>query len=262
LSTQAPPRTDPKLPPGESPLDPRTLHAFLACMSEDMILVGGQALSFWMQRFHIEADGMAISNDGDALGEMHEAMRIAQTLGAHVVVPRPTALTALNAQIRVPTPGAHAQRNIDLLHLLYTTSGLAKSHEFTARVRQNAVKIELEPGLVFKVMHPLDVLESRAHNAVGLVDDKGPHVVTQARWGIAVGAEALRRAALAQKFGAERLGALVQRLIRLARSSVGRRLLAEHGLDVLEAVDVPFLRQHRPEIVRQLEQVTAARDAA
>ena len=65
--------TQPVLPPDEAPLDEKTVDLFLSNMGTDMVLVGGQALAFWMSRFGIEQNGVAISNDGDALGAVARA---------------------------------------------------------------------------------------------------------------------------------------------------------------------------------------------
>lgn len=62
--------TQPALPDDEEPLDAKTLDAFLSSMGTDMVLVGGQALGFWMERFAIPYKGAVISNDGDALGSI------------------------------------------------------------------------------------------------------------------------------------------------------------------------------------------------
>ncbi len=56
--------TQPVLPPDEAPLDEETVDLFLSNMGTDMVLVEGQALAFWMSRFGIEQNGVAISNAG------------------------------------------------------------------------------------------------------------------------------------------------------------------------------------------------------
>jgi hypothetical protein len=70
-----------------------------------------------MARYKLRPDAAVISNDGDALGSK--------------------------------------VRNVDVLHLLYTTSGLKKSNEFTQRVRNNAVTVRLDEDVQIRIMHPL-----------------------------------------------------------------------------------------------------------
>ena len=219
--------TRPKLPLGEAPLDAASVERLLANLGADMVLVGGQALAFWMSRFDIDAEGVAISNDGDALGSVERATQLAASLQARLELPAPTSRTAIVAQLRLPSPGG-GMRNIDVLHQLYTIAGPRKSAEFTRRVISNSIEVEWQSGRVIRVMEPFDVLESRAQNAVGLFEDKGPHVVTQARWAVLVAREALLR--LAQDSAStDRLGTKLQRVYTLARSQVGKRLLAERG---------------------------------
>lgn len=250
--------TAPRLPADEAPFDQATLDAFLRSMSTNMVLVGGQALAFWMNRYGIHSEGATISNDGDALGDVRMSRALAERLRATLVLPDAAALTSLVAQLRIPVQGGKV-RNVDVLHLLYTTSGLKKSGEFTRRVRRNAVTVRIEPGFELRIMHPLDVLESRAHNAVGLVAEKGDHVVTQAGWSIAVARAALTRMAGDPAGAVERVGVHVQRVFRLWKSAVGQRLWEEHGLCVLDAIDDEALLAAHPRLETQLVNVAKAR---
>jgi hypothetical protein len=108
-----------------------------------------------------------------------------------------------------------------------------------------------------RVMHPLDVLASRAHNAAGLLDDKGPHVVTQLLWAVDVARQALLRVLASAQPGRERPGRLVQEVHTLALSAVGRRVLKSHGVELLDALPLEDI-ERRPELARQLEAVRAA----
>ncbi len=255
--------TQPLLPEDEAPLDAATLEAFLSDMGTDMVLVGGQALAFWMDRYGVMPGSAVISNDGDALGDLERAQRIATTLHAALLTPEVDALTSLVAQIRVPAGPDGKVRNIDVLHLLYTVSGLRKSHEFTQAVRRDSVEIEWKPGHRIRVMHPLHVLDSRVQNAVGLLASKGLHVVTQAIWAVDVAREAIRRV-LQQPGEDERLGAMIRQVHGLARSRAGRQVLREHGIEVLDAIPVGEIRAsapvHEPQ-VRAVERAMAGRAA-
>jgi len=249
--------TQPLLPNDEAPLDAATLDAFLKGMGTEMVLVGGQALAFWMDRYGIEPHGAVISNDGDVLGQVDRAQRIAHGLRAALVKPDSRALTSLVAQIRIPVGGDGRVRNIDVLHLLYTVSGLSKSKDFTEAVWRESVEMEWKPGHRIRVMHPLHVLDSRVQNAVGLLDDKGPHVLTQAEWAVQVARAAILRV-LHHPGEDERLGALIQWVYKLAQSRAGRQLMREHGIETLQAVPVEELRAKTPQHERQLLAVERA----
>lgn len=249
--------TRPVLPLGEEPLDARSIDLLLSHMGTDMVLVGGQALAFWMDRFGIPADGAAISNDGDALGDAARAHDLAQALEAKLVLPARTVRTSLAAQLRLRVAGGK-ERNIDVLHKLYTIGGLRKSSDFTKRVLRDSVDVEWRRGKFIRVMDPFDVLESRVHNAVGLHDEKGPHVLTQARWAVDVVRAALLRIAASGRNSTERLVEKIQRIYSLARSPAGKRLWSEHRIELLGAVDVDALREAAPPHARQLDAVQRA----
>ena len=257
------PRTEPALAQDEAPLDAATLDAFLQDMGTDMVLVGGQALAFWMDRYGVASTAAAISNDGDALGNLERAQRIAAKLRAALLTPDRNALTSLVAQIRIPTGSAGKVRNIDILHLLFTISGLRKSREFTHAVWRESVEIEWKLGHRIRVMHPLHVLDSRVQNAVGLLEAKGPHVVTQAIWAVDVAREAIRRV-LRMPAETERLGGFIRQVHNLARSRAGRRILYQHGIEVLDAIPMKEIRvsapAHEPQL-RAIERSMADRAA-
>ncbi|MEO8299806.1 MAG: hypothetical protein ABI574_18580 [Burkholderiales bacterium] len=255
------PATQPLLPEDEAPLDAATLNEFLKGMGTDMVLVGGQALAFWMDRYGVSPAAAAISNDGDVLGKLVRAQSIAKQLRAALLTPQPEALTALVAQIRIPTGSDGKVRNIDVLHLLFTVSGLRKSREFTQAVWRDSVEIEWKPGHRIRVMHPLHVLDARVQNAAGLLESKGLHVVTQAIWAVDVAREAMRRV-LHQPGQTQRLGAMLRQVHTLARSRAGRQVLREHGIEVLDAVPIGEIRAaapvHEPQL-RAIERTMALR---
>jgi hypothetical protein len=251
------PATQPMLPDDEAPLDAATLDAFLQGMGTDMVLVGGQALAFWMDRYGVMPAQAAVSNDGDALGKLERAQRIATDLRAALLAPQAHELTSLVAQIRVPTGLQGKVRNIDVLHMLYTVSGLRKSREFTQAVWRESPEMEWKPGHRIRVMHPLHVLDSRVQNAVGLLETKGPHVVTQAVWAVDVAREAFRRV-LQQPHEGKRLGAMTRQVHNLARSRAGRQILREHGIEVLDAVPIEEIRAVAPVREPQLRAIERA----
>lgn len=227
-----------------------------------MILVGGQALAFWMDRYGLRPTGALISADGDALGTLESARQLARQLRAEMVAAPPTAMTALIAQVRVPQPGGKAA-NVDILHKLFALGGLRKSAEFTKRVIAHSVKVEWGERIVFRVMDPFDVLSSRVQNAAGLLEDKGPHVLTQARWAIKVAKAALMKLAKAgaapDTTSTKRLGAALKSIYALAHSAAGRKILKEHRIEVLDAVDIDKLVKLSPAHAPQLKRLAHAR---
>lgn len=268
--------TRPKLNASEVPLDPETTRRFISSLGADLVLVGGQALAFWMNRFDIDlsdlSDGAAITNDGDALGKLQAAKTLSKRLGGNLLIPPATRLTSIVAQVLLPKGDGKAA-NIDILHLLYTTGGLKKSREFTNRVIERSVEVQLEDGIIFRVMDPFDVLDSRVQNAAGLLEDKGPHVLTQAQWAIQVASAVLLVMARSSPAtdtadtadtadtDVKRLGAAISSIFKLAHSKAGLAVWRDHQIDVLAAIDVKKLKRLSPAHEKQLTRVHEAQRA-
>jgi hypothetical protein len=248
--------TSPKLPADESPLTDAQIERIFANAGEEMVLIGGQALHFWMRRFGISARGLSVSNDADFLGNVQQAGALADRLGAHFQKPPASALTALVAQVRLPLRNG-LFGNIDVLHQLYTTSTPKKTVEFTQRVKRNAMTVKWSEDAYIRVMDPFDLLESRIQNAVGFANEqmKGAHVITQAHWAIEVAKAALFLLASGDDEFTSRVGHKIQQIVRLARSSPGRRAWSELGLDVLEAIDADLIQAMAPTSAVQLTHV-------
>lgn len=255
--------TKPRLDPGEVPLDAETVRRLIASLGDDMILVGGQALAFWMHRYGVSTNEAVVSNDGDALGARGAAETLARRLGGKLLVPPASARTSLVAQVRLRRADGKVA-NVDVLHKLYTTGGLKKSGDFTRHVIERSVEVELENGVRFRVMDPFDVLDSRVQNAAGLLEEKGRHVLTQARWAIQLASAVLLKLAKTRRpsdTAVKRLGSALSDIFKLAHSQAGRTLWMDHGIDVLEAIEVQALQKLAPVHEKQLEKVLDARRA-
>jgi hypothetical protein len=146
----------------EAYMPPELVLRVLASAGDDVVLVGGQALAFWMDRFGVRhpAKLPAVSRDVDFFtpnaansAPLKEFARAIQ--GKAVVLP-PEAVTALIGSAVAPADQDRVY-NVDLLH---SVTGLSR-----AEIGANAVLVTLEglPG-PFRVMHPLHVLQSRNAN--------------------------------------------------------------------------------------------------
>lgn len=243
-------RTKPRLPVDEVPIDRAVLSRILALAPGEMILVGGQALAFWMIRFGIgpKPGGdspmlAAVSSDVDFLGSIEHALVLAQGLGARLVKPDQLAMTSLVGQIRI-NASSGLEYNVDVLHQIFDIGGLRKSIAFTRRVRKRAALVQMEDGKTVRILHPVDVLASRVQNAAGLLDAKGPHVITQARWAIKVARHALERLAKSREPHADRPGQLASEVFRLATSRAGRIMWDAYQLEIADAIPFAMLIEH------------------
>lgn len=251
--------TKPIIALDEAPLDRAMMARIIASADPGMVLVGGQALAFWMDRYGVgpkEKSGAAfdirVTTDADFLGSLAHAQRLARALHATVRKPNAKAMTALVAQIRIDA-GAGLAHNVDVMHQIYDVGGLRKSIELTARARSRAVKVATAAGNVLQILHPMDVLASRIHNAAGLAHIKGGHVLTQARWGIKVARIAIERLAVSNGASRERPGVLAQETARLALSRAGRMVFETHGIETAEAIPFSILIVHVDGFQRQAD---------
>lgn len=128
----------------------------------DVVLVGGQALAFWMDRLGVPApdDLPAVSRDVDFFtrdpANATPLREFARALGGRAEVLPPDTISALIGSAMAPAPD-DAIYNVDLLHALV---GLQREE-----VERNAVAARI-PGVEtrLRVMHPLHVLQSRNAN--------------------------------------------------------------------------------------------------
>lgn len=239
--------TKPHVPIDQAPIDRAMMTRIIENVPAEMVLVGGQALALWMIRYGIgprekpdESFNSKVTADADFLGSLEHATQLARALSARITTPNRRALTALVAQIRIRAPSG-LEHNIDVLHQIYDAGGLKASVELTRRAISRAALAETEGGKQIRILHPLDVLASRIHNAAGLTQSKGEHVLTQARWGIKVARIAVERVVSAVDHTTERPGALAREIERLASCRAGRNAYAEHAIETADAIPFDLL---------------------
>ena len=151
----------------EAYLPPELVDRVLRSAQADVVLVGGQALAFWMDRYGIEhaLHRPAVSRDIDFLtpdatntAPLH---RFARAIGGQAKIQPMRAITALIGSAVAPAEGELVY-NVDLLHSVF---GLDRDD-----VMANAMEVRTRDGVRFRVMHPLDVLQSRNVNLHNLRD--------------------------------------------------------------------------------------------
>jgi hypothetical protein len=152
---------------GEAYMPPDLVARVLASAGEDVVLVGGQALAFWMARFGIRdpEDRPAVSRDVDFLtadaANVAPLHRFARAIRGEARILGERAITALIGSAIAPA-GEDRVYNVDLLHAVI---GLERE-----AVMENAMTVTTRDGTRFRVMHPLDLLQSRNINLHKLRD--------------------------------------------------------------------------------------------
>jgi hypothetical protein len=241
------------LPEKEIPISQELLADVLSSISPESVLVGGQALAFWVSHYDIplQTDVLvgAISDDADILGFREDVERIARKVnGSPHLMPR-SAITALIGQVRIPVHDGEYV-NVDVLDQLVGVSA------FDARQHASVVTLR---GVEFLVMHPIDVFESRIKNLGQLRDKQNPEGIEQARLGVQVAARYIRELAESGKEGQTHARKVIEHLVKIAKSSAGRRVAREFGVQLSAAIPAYVITSKRfheirwPQIAKELQ---------
>jgi hypothetical protein len=151
----------------------------------DVVLIGGQALAYWMGHYAIHAPSSAapaISRDVDFFtrnaANTDPLTHFARAIHGRAEVSDPRGLSALIGSAIAPAEEGRIY-NVDLLH---DVVGLKRD-----RIEANAVSVPV-PGtsIMLRVMHPLDVLQSRNANLHTLVEKQDETGQLQLRLAIEV----------------------------------------------------------------------------
>lgn len=202
-----------------------------ACGGE-ALLVGGQALSVWAQHFDVPMGNhvAATTADADFLGSADTARKLADALqgqGWQLWQPTLDDATTQTAKLskKVEDEGI---KQIDFLSQL---TGLDAD-----RVRRRAASLTLADGTSLKVMHPLDVLESRLYNLARLPRKRTPQGVAQVRLSIEVIARYLESRVDAED--SRPLLKAIEHVVRVAQDKQLDSVFHDYDLDPLRAIPV------------------------
>ena len=239
--------TDPK----ESFFTLEQLERLLSNADQTTVLVGGQALVFWVDRYGVsispERLAEGISSDADFLGDRKVVGRLADGVRGKASYPSEHEITALVGQVTIHLNEGEFL-NIDVISRIVGIDADA--------VRKRAVEAQLG-NVQFLVMHPLDVLQSRVENLAQIPDKRTEEGIDQARLAIAV-AKSYIKAITAEPDGQRLALKAIEHVVRIGKSGAGRMASREFGIEFLAAIPVhliknnSFLAQRWPRIVEEL----------
>ncbi len=218
----------------EAPLTPEDVRKILGICSPAGLLVGGQALAFWADHLGVERPGSLVSGvtaDADFIGDAVLATTLGKRLGWETWIPSLDGST--------PQTGKVTQR---------TESGAVKQVDFlsgvvgltTKDLVRRAVEMHVPDIGHLRVIHPLDVLDSRIQNLHALPEKRNEAGIAQARLAVSVA-----RAFIAREIAArgERVGVkLLERTAEMAMDIASVRVFLLYGIDPLEAVPLEEFR--------------------
>ena len=249
--------TEPRLP--ELALTEEEVDEILRSCNGRALLVGGQALAFWAQYYGITPLGVLganVTSDADFLGSADVAHELAEVLkpkGWRYWRASMDDATAQTAKLSKRVEG----QGIKQIDFLGNIVGLDSE-----RIKRRAVTLHLADGTQVKVLHPLDVLESRLKNLAALPSKRNGQGIAHARLAIDITGAFLEQ--LAREDNGRLLLNAIERVARIAQDKSLEPVFHEFKLDPLAAVpadQVPseeFRTQRWPRI---LELTKAQRQA-
>ncbi len=218
----------------EVPISKDIVLKLLSHIPRDLVLVGGQALAFWLDHYSIEPtspgseDEAYVSLDADFLGKRAHVKVLADIVAGKTSYPPRTAMTILCGQVFVINDVDKTFMNIDVIHRI----GNLDSEAVRARAVEASVK-----GRTFFVMHPLDVLVSRVENYRGIKEKQNRNGLRQ----IELSIEVARRYVL-EAIGRDESVAIkaIEKIAETARSAAGI-FARKHGVEIYEAISTEVL---------------------
>jgi hypothetical protein len=222
-----------------------------------LVLVGGQAVSFWAEHYRDRlpssvAFHQLASRDVDFCGSRDAVLECAKRLGAVPHLPDIDKMDAVNAgRLSVLQDGG--QWDIDFL---INPFGLDHDDVFATSVPIQVLDDNgNDTGVMFRVLHPLRSMESRLRNVLGLPGYNNPHALAQLQASVFSAREFIR-----DLLGENQRAALkaAERVFRFVSHDMdGRRALVETGTDLMDAIpvdDMPerFRVQRYPQMIKAL----------
>jgi hypothetical protein len=217
-------------------IPPDVVATLLDAAGPELVLVGGQSLAVWMDRYGVSMpEGFEyVSKDVDFLAasaaDRESVRRLAKALGGHSVFPlQRAALTSLVGQA-VKDVAEDEVFNVDVLHKMWGAKDDVRARSLVVGEAPHA----------YRVLHPLDVLKSRLDNLYGLKEKQNELGMAQLRAAIEVAqgfqreAAAVEKAARAKRPTTLRYVAFIE---KLATDDAGKKVATRYGIHVADAVE-------------------------
>lgn len=217
------------------------------------LLIGGQSLAFWALRYEVRPVGVlseSVTMDIDFVGAAQVAALLHKQLGGRWKL-QAAGLDDMSGQ----TAKVYEQLPDNGLKQVDFLSGILGLD--TEDAKRRAVDVEVDPGVWVRVLHPLDVLESRLQNLLRLPIKQNAVGVAQARLAVDV-----VRAFLEERLDEGEIKPVFQaikRIKKLALKADLARTAFKFEIDVLAAVPAAriakqeFQERFWPDVVSRLE---------
>ena len=217
----------------EAELTPEEVERILRVCGTRALLVGWQALAAWAVHYGIEPVGeisRAVTTDADFIGTSHVAQGLQKALGPPWKL-RTATLDDAGSQVAkvyatLPTEGI---KQVDFL------SGIVGLD--TETVRNRASILVTADGVEVRILHPLDVLESRLRNLDALSAKRNAVGVAQACLAVSVARAFIEQ--FMDESGDPRVARqALKRVEKIALDTRLCRVAFAYDIDVLAAIPV------------------------
>jgi hypothetical protein len=241
----------------EAPLTPEDVQTILSICSPRGLLVGGQALAFWADHLQVERPANLVSgvtSDADFIGDSVLAKELGRRLGWKVWIPALDDSTPQTGKVTHRTRGGEVKQ----VDFLSGVAGLSSKD-----LARRAIEMEI-PGIgQLRVIHPLDVLDSRIQNLHALPEKRNAAGIAQARLAVDMVREFIRQEVITRD---ERSGLkLLERVVDIANDSAAVRVFLLYGIDPLKGVPLEDFRTtsalHKARWPRMIAEVEAKRES-
>ena len=193
--------------------------------SDNAVLIGGQAVAFWIQYFGIRPRLPALTGDIDYLATIAEAKRVS----ARLKIPHKFKTASLDDHTpnsAVLSVEIHGYPEPVLIDYLASIIGVESE-----AIRKSAVVIEFE-GEPIRILHPLHLLRAKIGNLYHLEDKRNPEGIEQARLAIEIAAAFIEQSKMSQR---ELLKA-VEAIGKFAATTAARFAAENYRFDCLKAI--------------------------
>jgi hypothetical protein len=218
----------------EAPLTPDDVRKILKVCAPRGLLVGGQALAFWADYLQVNRPADLVSGvtaDADFIGDAALARDVAKMLGWRLWVPTLDDATPQTGKVTSRSKDG-AVKQIDFLSCVagLTTKDLAR----------RAVHMAV-PGIgELRLIHPIDVFDSRIQNLHLLPGKRTRSGIAQARLAVDV-ARAFIRSEIEAR-GERAALKLLERVAEIAADVAAVTVFLRHEIDPLLAVPIEDFR--------------------
>ena len=218
----------------EEPLTPADVREILRVCGAGGLLVGGQSLAFWADFFAVALPPIlssGVSSDADFIGDAVLARKVARMLRWNEWLPSMDDATPHTAKVTKRAAGGGVKQ-VDFL------SGVAGLD--TRDLERRAVEVDVPEIGRLRVIHPIDVLESRIKNLHLLPEKRTSAGVAQALLAVDVARAFIRHTIAVQ--GERSALKLLERIVTIAAEPAGLRVHLKFDIEPLSAVPLDDFR--------------------